>query len=469
VQTTFGSALTDTPFRLHVEPSEAVAHPGWRQARAEALAALGRGEVVALLGLPGTGKTLLLRDMVQRLRHEGRSVHFVESGDALNPGSGTDVLLIDEAERMDADALVRLCATATPFVLAALPSFKERLAGLPRPLTAVALQPLPAEEVARFIAARLAAAGRRRDMLEPDAVLALARHSGGLLRLVNVLGGAALFLAERQQAPRVARRHVDEAAAMRDGEGAIDLVLPSPEPTAPATSGADAPRAAHVPFPALWRRRAALGAAAVASLGLVLAGRWALSWRPPVPPPEMRISTGNGADGNLRGNVGGQPPRVQTDDSHLAESPHDDAGLARGQEPAIPQQAAPTSPPSRASSTLRQRPALSAAAVSFRGPVYNETLRQGGQMSLVITRQGPPGAITARFEAWGGLLGTGELAGHLSKDGHLRASGQLMVGKNPFVCDLNGFISGGTLTGSASFLHSSNGRVAYSHFTLSRR
>ncbi len=235
MQLTLSPAVADTPFRLHTAPGEAVAHPAWRRAQAAVLAALGRGEVAVLLGPPGTGKSLLLQNLAQALRREGQSVHLVERGDALDPALGTDILLIDEAGRMGADALARLCAADRPFVLAALPSFAERLDGLSRPITAVALEPLSPEEVARFVAARLSAAGRPRDMLEPDAVLALARHSAGLLRLVNVLAGAAMFLAELEEAPRVRRQHVDEAAAMRGG---VDEAPAPPTPAAPEPAGA---------------------------------------------------------------------------------------------------------------------------------------------------------------------------------------------------------------------------------------
>ncbi len=174
--------------------------------------------------------------------------------------------------------------------------------------------------------------------------------------------------------------------------------------------------------------------------------------------------------GSAGGYVSGQLPRAQPDSrDHVAEIPRDAAGSsARQEEQPPPRQAMETSPPPRASTAPRQRPKAFAAPASFRGPVYNDTLQQGGQMSLVVRRQGPPGAVMVRFEAWGGLLGSGDLAGHLSEDGRIAASGQLMVGRNPFLCTLSGVVAGGELTGSASFVRSSGGRVAHSRFTLTR-
>jgi hypothetical protein len=106
--------------------------------------------------------------------------------------------------------------------------------------------------------------------------------------------------------------------------------------------------------------------------------------------------------------------------------------------------------------------------MAFRGPVYNDTLHQGGQMSLVIRHAGPSGTVTARFEAWGGLLGSGELAGRLAADGQLTLSGELMVGRNPFDCTLSGVVSGAGLAGTADFVRAGTGRTAYSRFALTR-
>jgi hypothetical protein len=118
------------------------------------------------------------------------------------------------------------------------------------------------------------------------------------------------------------------------------------------------------------------------------------------------------------------------------------------------------------------RPAPTLPAVdsnlSFQGQVYNETMGQGGQMALVISKQNGSGALSARFSAWGGLIGSGELSGHMSADGRIVASGQLMMGRNPFLCELVATIQGDQLAGSATFVRAGTGHTARSHFTLSK-
>jgi len=89
-------------------------------------------------------------------------------------------------------------------------------------------------------------------------------------------------------------------------------------------------------------------------------------------------------------------------------------------------------------------------------------------MALVISRRNDSGALSARFSAWGGLIGSGELSGHLSADGRIVASGQLMMGRNPFQCELVGTIQDGRLAGSATFVRAGTGHTARSHFTLSK-
>ena len=104
----------------------------------------------------------------------------------------------------------------------------------------------------------------------------------------------------------------------------------------------------------------------------------------------------------------------------------------------------------------------------FQGPIYNETMNQHGYLTLVLRRHDAPGVVTARFTATSGLSGSGELTGRLS-GGRLDLSGQLMMGRNPFLCDLSGTLADGRLTGTASFIRrGSDGSAAHSRFSLAR-
>lgn len=477
-------APSGSTFNLQIAPEDAVAHPGWQRAQAAALAAVRGGAAAVLLGQPGSGKTLLLKDLARTLRREDRAVRLVERGDAVERlvEAGT-ILLVDEAGRMGAETLAALCAGPAPFVLAALPGFQGRLSGLPRPITPVTLGPLAPEDVARFVAARLAAAGQPRDLVEPEAVLALARHSGGLPRMINVIGGAAMFLARLEGAPRVGVPHVAEAASMRDGveDGGPP---PGPGPVEPAASPASpVAEAPMVPPAAPPRRRALLGAAA-SGFGVVAAGAWLLRGQPAVPPPVADAAQTPPA---------GTPPVAQarTDIPAAAAPPADQPAVARPDEAAAaPEQRSVASPPQRraappSSGAAEPRPEPSpvgpapvgpapvgpapvGAAVAFQGPIYNETMGQGGWVRIVVRKQAQPGAVTARFDASAGLLGSGEMAGRLSDSGQLSASGLLMVGRNTFNCDLRGIISGGMLTGSASFVRVGGTSVSRSSFAIPR-
>ena len=272
--------LRDAPFRLGIGPAEAVEHRPWCKARDEALAALARpGAHVGLLGGAGSGKTLLLHALARTLQDQGRAVRVGDRGAALPTLADDVILLLDDAEQLDADALARLAGSKGSYVLAGPPALAERL---PRPFSMVALSPLSPDDIARFVAMRLAAAGQRRDLMQPDAVLALARLSGGSARQINALAGAAMFLAGLDGAPEVSPHHVEEAAALRDGDAP-----PAPPPAQTAPAAADAPKSALPPEPPsplaparAHRPRLAIAAAGAALGLLILAGAAALLEHP---------------------------------------------------------------------------------------------------------------------------------------------------------------------------------------------
>ncbi|MBY0338982.1 MAG: hypothetical protein K2X11_20380, partial [Acetobacteraceae bacterium] len=91
-----------------------------------------------------------------------------------------------------------------------------------------------------------------------------------------------------------------------------------------------------------------------------------------------------------------------------------------------------------------------AAPLQFRGANYNETLGRSGSLLLVITRRRGD-AVTVRFESSGGLIGAGELEGRLTEDGRLTASGTLLMGRNPFVTDLEALVLGDVMNGTAHY------------------
>ena len=301
------------PFRLQLPPEEAVEHRAWRHAHMAALDAIERGEAVAVLGPPGSGKTLLLRSLSRALAALGWKVALVGAEGLAAVPEEAELVLQDEAARLSPADLAALARRGSPFVLAAPPGFAARLTGLERPVAWVTLGPMAPEEVARLVAARLAAAGLAPDRFTPEAVQALARLSGGMVRLVLVLAGAALFAAESAGASRVTQEDVEEADAMRTGvleaaepvEMETPVAVPASAAPEPRQRLADAaPRRVRESRMRMWSRRITLGLAAaglaVAAGAVVLAPHVlqrraapevvAVAPPPPVPPPETPVA-----------------------------------------------------------------------------------------------------------------------------------------------------------------------------------
>jgi hypothetical protein len=207
-----------------------VDHPAWREALGALRAALSRpSAVVALLGPAGTGKTLLLRTLLDEMRGEGRAAVLLERGDAEDrPAARPGVVLVDEADRIGPATLQTLAASAVGgVVLAALPGFADRTGAMPG-ATVVPLRPLGAEEAAAFVQARAKATGAP-GRLTSDANAEIVANGKGIPRLLDALLTAADFVASLQSAPQVTAEHVQEAVSLR-GEMEADEPEPLPAP-----------------------------------------------------------------------------------------------------------------------------------------------------------------------------------------------------------------------------------------------
>lgn len=216
-----------------------VEHRAWREARDQVLASVrSGGGLILVLGLPGTGKSLLLRELADMLRNAGYDVLLqlrgdipIEAAETANGGSEQPrprVVLIDEADRITGAALERLGHLgARSFVLAGLAGSEGRLDRLPSPATIVRLAPLPPDEIGAFVAARLARTDRLTLTLTEQAASRLAAHSGGMPRVADMLIGAAAFLAAAEGATRVEAWHIDRAAALRDGDDTLPAAPPA--------------------------------------------------------------------------------------------------------------------------------------------------------------------------------------------------------------------------------------------------
>lgn len=207
--------------------------------------------IMLALGQPlgacsGAGAFARFRDLVMQRRAEGRGV----------------LIVVDEAQSLDAARLeeLRLLTNIAAdgeglvqLVLAGQPKLRALMAepGLRQVAQRVAadchLDPLSAGETARYIAARLRAAGARRPVFTAEACALVHDAAGGVPRLVNILCDLALvygYAAERATVGEDLPREVLEAARTRGTYGAF---APEPRPlTLVPGGGEDAAGPAHV-------------------------------------------------------------------------------------------------------------------------------------------------------------------------------------------------------------------------------
>ncbi len=263
--------LREKPFALTPNTGFMVRLPSYQACLNLLRVALAEGEgFIKVTGEVGTGKTLLCRELLKRLdaecyqvawlpnpalgpmalrqalAHELHIAHVERLDDhglltalhrrliELAAAGRSTVLLIDEAQALPAETLeaLRLLTNLETeqrkllqVVLFGQPELDETLSHVSfrqlrqRITFSYRLRPLDACDVGRYLHERLAVAGYQGSPLfGPAAVRLLARGSGGIPRLLNILANKCLMVAFGEGRPRITRRHVQRALA--DTEGA---------------------------------------------------------------------------------------------------------------------------------------------------------------------------------------------------------------------------------------------------------
>ena len=487
------------PFRLNALSPDAFTHASWIRAERQALVSVASRGRLLLLGRPGTGKSLLLRSLDRTLTSRGVSVRWYRSGDLLDNLASQDVLLIDEAAVLTVTESEQISQLHNSIIMCGLPSLPERLSLCPDTYQSVTLEPLTPEEVARFVIARLLESGRPRDLFTPEALVAVARQSSGLFRLVIILAGAATFFAEQRGAAKVTADDVAEAVSMRavmpeelEQPAVLDTTHRSGLAVSQATEvgqawlGPAAVRGWH------WNRIAGTSAFVCASLVVIGAAVMTARQLDAIPSLELQDVQGHSMPPMASSAVpdlavppasqptppapaqlaaASPPPQAVTPSwPASAQIPSPEAGWSEAEvfrsdgagadEAALALSAQLPMPASRADT--------SATTLAFNGPILNETMKQGGQLSLQLRIHGAHGPAAALFHASQGLIGSGVLTGDIGSDGRITLSGRLMMGRNPFDCALQGTLKGERLVGVATFVRVTSGVAAHSSFTLSR-
>ena len=205
-------ALSRNPFAPTRNPANRIPNASFEGALAGILSRVKRGEpLIALVGAPGTGKTLLLEAARRALGKDG-PVRTVARGDlledALNASPAT--LLVDEGERAPASTLARLIGGAWPLPVVAVGRFP---ASVPE-AAVVRLRALSAREARAHVLGHLARPGRQK-LFSRAALDAVVAAAGGNPRTLSLVAGSALFMSEAAGASGVEAAHVRSAVEMR--------------------------------------------------------------------------------------------------------------------------------------------------------------------------------------------------------------------------------------------------------------
>ena len=207
-------ALSRNPFAPTRNPDNRISNEGFERALADVLQRVAQGaRLTALVGAPGTGKTLLL-EAARRAAEAMGPARAIARGDLLAAALGDEpeTLLVDEGERADAATLALVAAGGwpAPVVIAfAQPPTADWA------IDAVRLRPLTPREARAHLIGRLARTGRR-ELFTRAAMDAVIGAAAGNPRALSLIAGAALFAAG-EDARGVDAEHVRSAMQMRGG------------------------------------------------------------------------------------------------------------------------------------------------------------------------------------------------------------------------------------------------------------
>ncbi|HEY2786821.1 MAG TPA: AAA family ATPase [Fimbriiglobus sp.] len=277
--------LTRRPFRPTPDPACFFPSATHAAARNDLIESADRGDGIALLdGEPGTGKTLVALKVLDELPAEARRVllpggRFAAPADlfraflfdlgkpyenkaepdlrlavtddllAARESGRRTVVVIDEAHHLSPDLLEELrlvdnlesrTGKAAFTLLVGLPAVREKLSGSlgQRIVARPRVEPLTEAESIAYLHFRLAEAGARPSVLTDEAAEILASTAGGIPRVLNQVGSAAVAAAVASGESCV---DAEAALAALERLGRAAPPAESAEPTRPAKSQPGSP------------------------------------------------------------------------------------------------------------------------------------------------------------------------------------------------------------------------------------
>jgi type II secretory pathway predicted ATPase ExeA len=264
--------LAEKPFELTPDPKFLFLTPGHREALAQLTYGVQEQKGFMLIsGEVGTGKTTLLRTLVHRLDHQVDCAFVTNStlpfdeileyalADFGVPDPGgtraqrlialnrflisqkrekrKTVLIIDEAQNLSVELLeqVRLLSNfettsekLVQIILAGQPELHAKLQSpalrqlKQRIALRCALTPMNEDEIQQYIVSHLRVAGARHQPFTPAAIRRIARYSGGVPRIVNILCDYCLLSAYANQIREVDADTAERAIGYLDDGDAPD-------------------------------------------------------------------------------------------------------------------------------------------------------------------------------------------------------------------------------------------------------